>query len=101
MFGGCEVHSFEQQFHQRETDWKGTTDLKLIFVFQSFQIMATLVNIQHNAPAGQKYSSIRDAGEKTLATHCKKFPQSPDRESFILPILFKSAHPENVNENDL
>ena len=59
------------------------------------------VRIQHNAPAGKKYASIRDAGEQTLATYCDRYPQSHDRLSFIIPVLFQTNHPENVEEHPI
>ena len=51
-------------------------------------------SIIHHAPAGGKYSDIREAGEKTLATFCDNFPVS--QSSFILPVLWETNHPENL-----
>ena len=54
---------------------------------------------QHYAPGGLKYKSIQDAGEQTLAQYCDRYPQSPHRKSYILPVLFETIHPENVAQN--
>ena len=66
---------------------------KILFLIQVIEMNQ---QITHNAPAGKKYKSIRDAGEQTLAIHCDKFPQNTSNESFLLPVLFETSHPENI-----
>ena len=51
--------------------------------------------VHHNAPAGQKYTSIQDAGRSTLETYCDKYPNTTS--SFVIPNLFPSAFPDVID----
>ena len=51
--------------------------------------------VHHNAPAGQTYPSIQEAGRSTLETYCNKYPNTPS--SHVLPNLFLTSFPDVID----
>ena len=75
--------------------WRKIVTFLFFDIITECGVKTRMSQVNHNAPAGQTYSSIQDAGKSTLQTYCDNYPNTSS--SYLLPNIFLTSFPDVID----